>query len=107
MCPVCKQCPHHLNPNPAVSKAQCHPVLYLTSPEDPQVPPPPPPPQLTAGSAEFLVLWSTHPALDSLPGPVWISSQSPDYLSPWSFSLVAFYQTAYFEKKPKVSKFFE
>ena len=86
VCPVCQQCPHHLNPNPTVSEAQCHPVLYLTSAEDP----PPLPPQLPAGSADSLVHNSTHPALDSLPGPVWTSSPSPDCLSSLTFSLVTF-----------------
>ena len=102
LCPVCQQCPHHLNPNPAVSQAQCHPVLYPTSPEDP---PPPPPPQLPAGSAESLVHSSTRPALDSLPGPVWTPYPSPDYLS----SLTVFYLWYFTEivtKLPSLKKVF-
>ena len=35
------------------------------------LPPPPAPPQLPAGSAESVEHKSTHPALDSVPGPVW------------------------------------
>ena len=55
--------------------------------------------QLPAGSAESLVHNSIHPPLDSLPW--WTSSLSPDFLSSWTSSLVAFYtnihQISYFK----------
>ena len=83
-------------------QAQCHPALCPTSPQDPPLPPRPSLPQLPTGSFESLVHNSTHPPLDSWPGPGWTSSLPPDCLSSLTFSLVAFYrnihQISYFKK---------
>ena len=76
------------------------------SQEDPPLPPLTPPSQLPAGSAEYLVHYSTHPPLD---WPWWTSSLPYDCLSSWTSSLVAFYtnihQIYYFGKNKQVKNF--